>query len=51
MYDDRSGIVRPFPEPIALNVVTVLISFHSFGKLPFKREQAESFPETLRLYQ
>nr|DAH37464.1 MAG TPA: hypothetical protein [Caudoviricetes sp.] len=35
MYDDRSGIVRPFPEPIALNVVTVLISFHSFGKLPF----------------
>jgi hypothetical protein len=35
LYDDRSGIVRPFPEPIALNVVTVLISFHSFGKLPF----------------
>ncbi len=37
MYDDRSGIVRPFPEPIALNVVTVLISFHSFGNLPFER--------------
>lgn len=41
-------VLRPVLLP---KLIPVLVVFIVLVNLPFKREQAESFPETLRLYQ